>query len=44
MERQTTSIKVNPELWKETKKYCIDKDINISDLIEDLLKKKIKGM
>ena len=39
--RETTSIKINPELWKETKKYCIDKNITISQLIEQLLKKEI---
>lgn len=42
MERTTTSIKINPQLWKEVKKYCIDKDINISDLIEQLLKRELK--
>lgn len=40
--RETTSIKINPSLWKEAKKYCIDKDITISDLIEYLLEKEIK--
>ena len=40
--RETTSIKINPEIWKETKKYCIDKNITISQLIEELLKKEIK--
>lgn len=39
--RETTSIKINPEVWKETKKYCIDKNITISQLIEELLKKEI---
>jgi len=42
MERQTTSIKVDPKIWQEAKIYAIRKGINISDLIEDLLKKKIK--
>lgn len=42
-ERETTSIKIDPELWKEAKKYAIDKGISLSELIEDLLKKKIKG-
>ncbi len=41
MKRNTTSIKIDPELWKIAKKYCIDKDITISDLIENLLKKEI---
>ena len=40
--RETTSIKIDPELWKEAKKYCIDKNITISDLIKSLLEKEIK--
>ena len=40
--RETTSIKINRDLWKETKKYCIDKNITISELIEKLLEKEIK--
>jgi len=39
MERQTISLKINPELWKEAKKKCIDKDINYSEYIEGLIKK-----
>jgi post-segregation antitoxin (ccd killing protein) len=42
MERQTTSIKIDPELWKETKKLAIDKGINISELLENLLRKELK--
>ena len=41
MVRKTTSIKVDPELWKKVKKHCIDKDMDISDFIEDLLRKNI---
>ena len=37
-----TSIRVNPELWKEVRKYCIDNDIGVSELIEQLLRDKIK--
>ncbi len=40
-ERKTTSIKVDPELWKKAKKHCIDKDIDMSELIEQLLKKEL---
>jgi len=39
--RETTSIKINRDLWKEAKKYCIDKNITISELIEKLLEKEI---
>jgi len=37
-----TSIRVNPELWKEVRKYCIDHEIGVSELIEQLLKERIK--
>ena len=40
--RKTTSIKINPDLWKEVKKYCIDKDMDISDVLENLLRKELK--
>ncbi len=41
--RKTTSIKIDPELWKETKKHCIDKEIDISDYIEKLIKADLKN-
>jgi len=40
--RKTTSIKVDSELWKAVKKKCIDNDQDISDYIEELIKKDIK--
>lgn len=40
--RTTTSIKINPELWKEAKKHSIDKDIDVSEYIEELIKKDLK--
>ena len=42
MERKTTSIKIDPELWKTLKKHCIDKDVDISDYLEGLVKKDLK--
>jgi len=42
MERKTTSIKIDPELWKKVKKYCIDKDIDISIYLEELIKRDLK--
>jgi hypothetical protein len=42
MKRVTTSIKIDPKLWKEVKKYCIDKGITISELLERLLKQELK--
>ena len=41
-ERKTTSIKIDPELWKKVKKRCIDKDIKVSAYIEELIKKDLK--
>lgn len=40
--RKTTSIKINPELWKEVKKHCIDVEDDISDYIEGLIQKDLK--
>jgi len=42
MERQTISLKINPELWKEAKKKCIDESLQYSDYIEGLIKKDLK--
>src|SRR3989338_166578 len=41
-ERKTTSLKIDPEIWKMGKKKCIDKDVSISEYIESLIKKDIK--
>lgn len=41
-ERKTTSIKVNPELWKEFKKHAIDCDKDLSDMLEQMIKEKVK--
>ena len=42
MPKKTTSIKIDPDIWKEIKKHCIDKDIDISDFIENIAKKELK--
>lgn len=42
MERKTTSIKFDPELWKKVKKHCIDKEIEVSMYLEDLVKKDLQ--
>ena len=39
MTRKTTSLKIDTELWKKVKKHCIDLDVDISDYIENLIKK-----
>ncbi|MCJ7505125.1 hypothetical protein MUP05_01445 [Candidatus Bathyarchaeota archaeon] len=41
MEKKTTSIKVNPDLWKDFKKYAIDQDRDLSDILEEMIRKKI---
>ena len=42
MGRKTTSLKIDPGLWKEVKKTCIDKEEDISDYIEKLIKRDLK--
>src|SRR3989338_4068770 len=42
LERKTTSLKIDPEIWKMGKKKCIDKDVSISEYIESLINKDIK--
>jgi len=42
MERKTTSIKVEPQLWKETKKLAIDRGVDVSELVESALKKELQ--
>jgi predicted HicB family RNase H-like nuclease len=37
-----TSIRVDEELWKEAKKYAIDTDISLAELIEKLLKEELE--
>ena len=39
MTRKTTSIKIEPELWKKLKIKCIEKNIEISEYLEQLIKK-----
>ncbi len=38
VKRETTSIKIDPSLWKEAKKDAIDRDIDLSQLVEIALK------
>ena len=39
IQRKTTSIKIEPLLWKRVRKKCIDDDIDISEYLENLIKK-----
>lgn len=42
MERVTKSLKIDPAVWKEVKRYCVDNDISISEYFEKLAKKDLK--
>jgi len=39
MKKKTTSIKVEPELWKDLKVYCAGKEITMNLFIERQIKK-----
>jgi hypothetical protein len=41
-ERITTSIKVPPSVWKEFKKLAIDKDKEVSVLLEETMREKLR--
>lgn len=40
--KKATSIKIEPELLKELKKYCIDHEITLTAQMEKLIKKLLK--
>jgi hypothetical protein len=42
IKRESTSIKVNPELWKEAKIEAIRHDLEVSELVEQALQEWIK--
>lgn len=42
MARKTTSIKIDAALWKKVKLHSIEKEIDISDYLERLIKKDLK--
>jgi len=42
MVKKTTSLKIDPLLWKQVKKHCIDQDMEVSEYIEKLIKKDLK--
>ena len=41
-QKETISLKIDPHLWKEAKKHCIDKSLKYSEYVEDLIKKDLK--
>jgi post-segregation antitoxin (ccd killing protein) len=40
--REATSIKVDPDLWKEAKIEAIKRDIDLSVLVETAIRKELK--
>jgi hypothetical protein len=42
MKKETTSIKIDPKLWKKVKIHCITQETQISEFLEGLIKKKLK--
>jgi len=43
IKRTATSIKINPDLWKETKIAAINFDTTVSELVETAIKEYIKN-
>jgi len=42
--KKVTSLKIDPELWKQAKVYCAENSTTLSELMEDLLRKElVKG-
>ena len=39
--RKTTSIKINPDLWRQYKSIAVLKGKDMSDLLEELIQKEI---
>ena len=40
--RKVTSIKIDPQLWTEFRKYALDEGKSVSELLESLIKKEIE--
>lgn len=38
---QTTSIRIDPEVWREAKKLAIDRNKTVGELVEELLKREL---
>ncbi len=41
-ERETRSFKVLPSLWKDFKHFAVDKDMDMSMLLEEAIREKLK--
>ncbi len=42
MVRKTTSLKIEEDLWKQVKIHCATEGIDISDYLEQIIKKDLK--
>ena len=42
LKKETISLKMNTQVWKDAKKKCIDKGIKYSDYVESLITKDLK--
>lgn len=41
MKRMTVSLKIDEDLWREVKHYCIDAKMQYSSFVEHTLKEKL---
>lgn len=41
-QRETRSFKVLPDLWKEFKHFAVDRDMDMSILLEEAIREKLK--
>ena len=42
-EKIVASVRVSPDIWKLAKKYAIDVDMTVSDLVETAIIHEIRG-
>lgn len=42
MPRKTTSIKIDTALWKKVKIHCVQNDKDISDFLEELIRRELE--
>lgn len=42
MPKKTTSIKIDSEVWKKVKMHCIEKDIDISEYLEKIIRRDLQ--
>lgn len=44
IKREATSIKIDPALWKQAKIETINREIELSELVEQALRRELKGV